>query len=63
MRLGRTLPAGRADGEVRYYDSTGRKGWGVMPGVFGKRVARPYGTWYLEAMDAHGGWIASAWLD
>ena len=60
MRIGRTLPAGRADGEVRYYDGAGGKGWGVLAAVSGQRVARPYGTWYLEAMDAHGGWIASA---
>ena len=24
------------------------------------KVPRPYGAWYLEAMDSHGGWIASA---
>jgi N-acyl-D-amino-acid deacylase len=23
-------------------------------------VAEPYGAWFLEAMDSHGGWIASA---
>ena len=28
--------------------------------VAGQPVPGPYGTWYLEAMDAHGGWIASA---
>ena len=59
-RIGRTLPDGRADGEVRYYDPSGRKSSGVMAAVLGKRVAGPYGAWHLEAMDAHGGWIASA---
>jgi len=24
------------------------------------RVPNPYGAWYLEAMDSHGGWVASA---
>jgi N-acyl-D-amino-acid deacylase len=23
-------------------------------------VPAPYGTWYIEAMDSHGGWVASA---
>jgi CubicO group peptidase (beta-lactamase class C family) len=57
-RLGNTLPAGRARGEVTYHDQ------GTGPSVFaanlGKPVPRPYGAWYLEAMDAHGGWISSA---
>ncbi len=26
----------------------------------GKPVPPPYGAWYLEAMDAHGGWLSSA---
>ncbi len=26
----------------------------------GEKVAPPYGAWHLEAMHAHGGWIASA---
>ena len=26
----------------------------------GRRVSRAYGAWYIEAMDSHGGWIASA---
>ena len=59
MRIGRTLPEGRADGEVRYYDYPGAPlrervfpGMGQCPG--------PYGSFYLEAMDSHGAWIASA---
>jgi N-acyl-D-amino-acid deacylase len=58
MRLGRTMPNGRAPREVRY-DAGDRRG----PSVFdpdGPPVPWPYGAWCLEAMDAHGGWIASA---
>jgi N-acyl-D-amino-acid deacylase len=58
MRLGRTLPPGRAPREVRYDAGTD-----LGPSVFdpdGPPVPWPYGAWCLEAMDAHGGWIASA---
>ncbi|MHB8902965.1 MAG: serine hydrolase domain-containing protein, partial [Thermoguttaceae bacterium] len=58
MRLGRTRLDERQDNEVRYYDP------GSKPSVFAadldQPVASPYGAWYLEAMDAHGGWLASA---
>lgn len=57
MRLGRTLRA--APGEVRYYAPEA----GTAPAVrgdIGREVPHPYGAWNLEAMDAHGGWIASA---
>jgi N-acyl-D-amino-acid deacylase len=60
MRLGRTLPQGRAPGEVRYYAPPDRAARGVLPPFLGKPVAWPYGGWSLEALDAHGGWIASA---
>ncbi|TWT90388.1 Penicillin-binding protein 4* [Pseudobythopirellula maris] len=55
-QLGRTLPRFRAEREVKYYDP------GYGPSVFAaeRRVAKPYGAWNLEAMDAHGGWIATA---
>ena len=58
MRLGHTLKEQRAPGEVTYYDEKDR----TAPAVVGPRkpVPLPYGAWYLEAMDAHGGWIASA---
>src|SRR6185295_18883724 len=59
MRLGKTLAAQRADGEVRYYDERDRTGLAVV-GTIGERVPTPYGAWSLEAMDAHGGWIGSA---
>jgi N-acyl-D-amino-acid deacylase len=58
MRLGKTLPAERAAGEVTYY---GQETYGAaVMGVVGGRVPAPYGTWSLEAMDSHGGWLASA---
>jgi len=55
MRLGGSLASARAPGEVRYYDP------GTTTSVFGGGgVPWPYGGFHLEAMDAHGGWIASA---
>jgi N-acyl-D-amino-acid deacylase len=57
LRVGSTLPAGRAEDEVDYDDD--RTGPAVL-GEIGKPVPRPDGAFYLEAMDAHGGWIASA---
>jgi Beta-lactamase len=60
---------------VRYYDfpgagltptvfdrgvAGGGAGFGGGAGLGGSaRVPRPYGGWSLEAMDAHGGWLAS----
>jgi N-acyl-D-amino-acid deacylase len=60
MRLGATLPAGRAENEVCYYEPSGETGPAVMGDSIGAQVPWPYGAWCLEAMDAHGGWIASA---
>jgi CubicO group peptidase (beta-lactamase class C family) len=60
MRIGRTLPRGRAAGEVHYYADKDHTGPAVFAGMLGQKVPAPYGTWHLEAMDAHGGWIASA---
>jgi N-acyl-D-amino-acid deacylase len=60
MRLGRTRLEDRAPGEVRYY---GFPGSGLAPSVFPSgpaRVPLPYGGFYIEAMDSHGGWLASA---
>ncbi len=57
MRIGKTLREGRVPGEVVYYDAS--KGRAVVGNV-GAEVPEPYGAWYMEAMDAHGGWIASA---
>jgi N-acyl-D-amino-acid deacylase len=57
MRLGRSLAQDRLPGEVRYYD-----GGGLTASVFpsGGQVPWPYGGFSLEAMDSHGGWVASA---
>ena len=58
MRIWSTRLEGRAENEVRYYHP------GVGKSVFekdlGQDVPPPYGAWHLEAMDSHGGWIASA---
>lgn len=59
MRLGRSLEAGRAPGEVRYYMPESETAESVFPGLPPK-VPWPYGAFNLEAMDAHGGWLASA---
>jgi CubicO group peptidase (beta-lactamase class C family) len=58
MRIGRTKLEERAEGEVRYYDYQNRVVQSVFPGQ--GLVPAPYGAWYHEALDAHGGWIASA---
>ena len=58
MRLGISRLEGRADGEVRYYQpGTGRS---AFQADVGEEIPWPYGAWNLEAMDSHGGWIASA---
>jgi len=60
LRLGHTLENERAPREVRYYSFPGA---GLGPSVFPGGPARlpwPYGAWSIEAMDSHGGWIASA---
>ena len=58
MRLGKTLLKDRVEREVRYYDP------GTDPSVFtanrGQTVPLAYGAFNLEAMDAHGGWLATA---
>jgi len=59
MRIGRSLPAKRARREVTYHTRNKR----TMPSVFppvGRPVPAQYGGMHIEAMDAHGGWIASA---
>lgn len=59
MAIGRSLLAGRADGEVRYYDySEAPLVTAVFPDI-SSPIPRPYGGWYQESLDAHGGWIAS----
>lgn len=58
MRIGASLLTGRRENEVRYYQPG--TGTSVFASDLGNEVPWPYGGWYLEAMDAHGGWIASA---
>ncbi len=58
MRIGGSHLDQRSPGEVRYH-SAGR-GPSVFAATLGARVPRQYGGWHLEAMDSHGGWIASA---
>jgi N-acyl-D-amino-acid deacylase len=60
MRLGQTRAADRAPNEVRYYAAPGRPP--VQPSAFpGDGYAVPaYGAVYMEALDAHGGWLATA---
>ena len=53
--LGRTLQ--QLPGEVRYYDPPGNP---LASSVFdGSSVPWPYGGFYLEAMDSHGGWVST----
>ncbi len=58
MRIGATLDGQQAAGEVRYYSPEEPSGESLFPEKPG-RVPWPYGAFHLEAMDAHGGWIAS----
>lgn len=55
MDLGHSLLEDRLPGEVSYYppDPT-------MSVFDGLSVPWPYGGFHIEAMDAHGGWVASA---
>ncbi len=61
MRVGKTLLADRAPGEVRYYQQVEPL---VLPSVFGPKLGAPVATQYgsesIEAGDSYGGWIASA---
>jgi CubicO group peptidase (beta-lactamase class C family) len=58
MKIGKTLAADRARGEVKYYTTEEDKA--VLGPQFGEVVPQSYGAWNHEALDAHGGWIASA---
>jgi uncharacterized protein (TIGR03437 family) len=57
MRIGQTLPQGQLPNEVKY-KSPGNAN-SVFPDV-ASPVPSPYGGWYMESMDSHGGWVASA---
>ncbi len=58
MAIGATHLSGRREGEVRYYDTNVETS--VHADTVGQRCPPPYGAWYLESMDSHGAWIASA---
>jgi N-acyl-D-amino-acid deacylase len=59
MRIGRTRLKEKAPGEVRYYAPPGQP---PFPSIFPGEGYGPaaYAAFYLESLDAHGGWIASA---
>ena len=57
MEVAETRVSGRKEQEVRYYDLSGSTAFSVFPGD--GIVPTPYGAFHIEAMDAHGGWIAS----
>ncbi|MFO0866011.1 MAG: serine hydrolase domain-containing protein [Gemmataceae bacterium] len=56
MSIGKTLA--KSTGETDYFDAKKRTATSVFDPT--KTVPLAYGAWHLEAMDAHGGWIASA---
>src|SRR4051812_26251336 len=58
MKIGRTAVEEKFPDEVEYDDPLRR----IVPTVMGgkNRVPIQYGGWNLNAMDAHGGWLASA---
>ncbi len=58
MQIGHSLQAQSLPREVKYYDFAGAP---LVPSIAGTgtKVPRPDGGFYLEAMDAHGGWVAS----
>ena len=60
MQLGKTWTDKRAPNEVKYYAPAGKTGESVFAKNLGQQVPLPYGAWHLEAMDSHGGWVASA---
>jgi len=60
MRIGHSLQSQRFPNEVTYYTQKNSTAAAVLGPDYGKRVPLPYGAWYHEALDAHGGWIATA---
>lgn len=60
MRLAKTLPNDRADGEVQYRDSKERTGRSVMGLKETDPVPFPYGIERIENLAAVGGWLASS---
>jgi N-acyl-D-amino-acid deacylase len=60
MQLGRTRVKDRAEDEVRYYHHTESERVASVFPYEKEKVAWPDGGFFVEAFDAHGGWIASA---
>jgi N-acyl-D-amino-acid deacylase len=60
MRIGKSLLEGRAPREVRYGQGEPLMLKSIFGPKLGELVPAPYGTSCIEAMDAHGGWIASS---
>jgi CubicO group peptidase (beta-lactamase class C family) len=63
MQIGRTRLSLRATNEVKYYQPGSETvNSDLVPSVFPGEGQVPsiYGGFYLEALDAHGGWLASA---
>ena len=63
MQIGRTRLSQRATNEVKYYQPGAETvNADLVPSVFpgDGQVPSIYGGFHLEAMDAHGGWLASA---
>lgn len=60
MQVGGATESERVDGEVRYYNYPGAKLSSSVLAHGPARVERPYGGFFLETLDSHGGWIASA---
>ncbi|MDQ3443458.1 MAG: beta-lactamase family protein [Chloroflexota bacterium] len=59
MAIGGTTLAERIDGEVRYYSPPDLP---PAPSVYPGEgfVPAGYGSYYMQSLDAHGGWIAAA---
>lgn len=60
MTLGRSLRENREKDEVTYYPGAAKPSKAVFESLQDRDVPAPYGSFCLEAMDAHGGWLASA---
>jgi CubicO group peptidase (beta-lactamase class C family) len=59
MHIGHSLAEERFPGEV-WYDAGGEKTAALFGPQRGKPVPVCYGGWSQEALDSHGGWVASA---
>lgn len=60
MTLGRSLRENREKDEVTYYAQGAKPAKPVFENLKVDAVPPPYGAFNLEAMDSHGGWLASA---